>query len=359
MLEPVEVATAIPAAPSAGVRRVIVVIAAALIAAIAVSIPFHLVWDRDQTLDEAYTETENLAAAVAQQTFQSLSAIDYVLHDLSHAVTGEDLDAAGARRVIHRRLAELRAIKPDVIEFGLTDRTGRLAVSSTAPEPYGVDFAAHEAHRVHAEQPKHGLFVSRPGRGGLGVDEGSRSLILSRRLGHPDDPFAGAVLAAVTVGRFQQSYDTLRIGENGSIGLIRADAVLLVRSPHDDRMVGVDFSHRLDFRPDEQSVTGHFRTAIAADGVVRIGTYRFVPDYGLIIQVSVSEQERLAEWRRRALIEAGSALVLIGLVVAALLVALRALKRADSEHMTHAARLDALARASIELGTIRNLNLLL
>ena len=360
MPEPVGVATAIPAAPSAGVRRAIVVIAAALITAIAVSIPFHLAWDRDQTLDEAYTETENLAAAVAQQTFQSLAAVDHVLHDLSHNITAWDLDRIGGQLAIHRRLAELAEIMPDVIELGITDRTGRLMVTSSRVDPEDLDLATDETHRTHADRATDSLFVGRPGRGGIGDWNGAQSIVLSRRLGEPEDRFAGVIHAAVAVERFQQFYDSLRIGEKGSVGLIRADGIMLIRGPHDDRLVGVDYSKHPDFPPpEERGVTGRVRTAVSPDGVVRIGSYRLVPNYGVAAFVAVGEAERLVEWWRRAVVESVSALVLIGLVIAALLVALRALKRGDAEQAAHAAGLHALARASVELGTIRNLHLLL
>ncbi len=252
-------------------------------------------WDtREALLARSAKDTQNLSRSLAQHASRTLEAIDLVLSGIVERVANTGWGPDQAERIsqfLVRRAEQLSQIR----ELAILDASGHWKFASIPQLPAysNADRDYFKFHRDHADQT---LQISQP----LKSRNAQRwSLIISRRINDRAGNFAGVVLAAVDLDYFQNFYNSFDIGANGGIAVFRDDGFLLVRKPFVEDNVGRDFSSTSFFREHVAlAPSGYYRATSVFDGTMKRTAYERLPEYPVVVSVTVSEDEILAGWRK-------------------------------------------------------------
>ncbi|WP_139260348.1 ATP-binding protein [Duganella sacchari] len=150
-------------------------------------------------------------------------------------------------------------------------------------------------------------------------------------------------------------YGKIRLSEGSAVTLYRRDFTVLARWPHNDDVMGQINRNGSSFdiieRQRREAGTAVVSTPRLADNgrtVTRMGAARLIPNYPLVINISVPEDVFLAQWRNFALQLSAVGAVCSLAVLAACLIVLRAMRKRDGavrEQRTLKAEADAANRA--------------
>ena len=314
-----------------------------------------LVWsDHEVTRAKAATSLSNLVGTLEKDISRSIELDDLTIRETMgglrlqglEAVTPEIRHAALFSRVVNAEYMEILVV---------LDESGNIVVDSEGVEPRTVNFADRDYFQVHRENDTGSLYVSRPIRSRL---SGSRNLVFSRRLSHPDGSFAGVVAAGIKLAYFQDVFKELNLGQGGSVTLLNTDGIVIARWPSSEEVVGLDVSATDSFQKMWQSRAGQVEGTSISDGVDRTYAFRRVGELPLIVTVAFATDDIYAEWRRKSEIIVMAAAALLG--IAALLgralfreLALRVQAELDAGEKAKkladaAARLDAVFQHSAD-----------
>ena len=285
-------------------------------AVLAALVSLQLGADRRQAEELAYRDVENLSEALAEHTRQAFAGIDFAIATVEEAL--RDPATAAAPRALHRMLASRQRISPSTFAFFVLDARGRLLASSRAPVVEPVDLSGHPEFRVHRDAADAGLYIGPPRKGEVGHARDRWIFNLTRRLQDADGRFAGIVAAAVSVDQLLEFYSALKTGDDGVVGLLNRDGVIIARSPLTEDVIGMDLSGTRLFR--ERLRTGErgsFLAASQADGIQRITAFERVSEGRALVYVGMGRDEVLAAWRRRALFQGGVAALAMAMFAAA------------------------------------------
>ena len=237
------------------------------------------------------------------------------------------------RLAFHQLLDRWARADPAGAHFMIFDESGIVRHRSHSAEPLPIDNADRPYFAVHRERADAGLFIGEPVTARSGPVEGEPVIAFSRRVPAADGSLGGVVVAGMPAKALMEFYESLNVGRSGVVSLFRRDGALLARSPADGR-IGQRFDQIQLFRKElPKAEYGSFRSRFVTDGIDRITSYRAVPQYPLIVAVSLSEDEVMAAWHENAMINAAALLTLtaaIGLLVVWLSTALKSRRRNGS-----------------------------
>jgi len=251
-------------------------------------------WDeRAQVLARNQSDIRNLAHSLAQHASRTIEAIDIVLAGVVERLEHDGFGVDQATRV-NRLLATREKSLPQVREFVVLNEIGNLAFSSQPALAIhnNSDRDYFQFHKTHADKA---LRINPPL---MSRANGRESILLTRRVDHPDASFAGVVIAAVDLDFFHQLYGSFDIGNAGGITLLRDDGTLLVRHPVVAADIGRNFSDRPLFQgSDRTAMAGFYRATSAFDHLTKWIAFERLPEFPVIVTVSRAEDEILARWR--------------------------------------------------------------
>jgi diguanylate cyclase (GGDEF)-like protein len=245
----------------------------------------------------AYREAQNLAESLAQEAADTFEAVDGVLLAVATRVeTGGTTDAE--RMSLQASMAAIVSTMPRLEGLLIIDERGRLVVSNTSaalrPDlrldrmPY---FLYHRAH------PGAAVRISKPVRS---ETENVTVIEVTRRLEHPDGRFAGVAVAHIALAYFEHGYASVDIGPSGVISLIADDRTVIVRRPSIG--LGRNVRRAVIFTSDlRYRSSGTFASVSPVDHVARIGAFRRLDLYPLVVVASLAQADVLADWRRDTL----------------------------------------------------------
>jgi len=275
--------------------------------------------NRLRDIAEDKVETANLAKSLAQHAHDAIAVADNAVFAIRDRL---ELGSASAAQIERVRASLKLQVKnmPGIHGLFIFDVNGNWVASPDAitPRQLNNNFREHfQYHRSHTEREVH---LGGPIQSRLNDRWG---ITISRRVDDAAGNFAGVVSATILVDRLQAFYDTFNMGSRGAIGLDTATGIVIARSPSDRGTTGSDVSGGLIFSKYlPLAPVGSFEQISPIDGVERIGSYRRVDEYPLVLVVSHSMDDVLADWRSDAAlhlaISVGAAviLVLFGLGVA-------------------------------------------
>lgn len=261
-----------------------------------VGIDGYRLWDaRRAKLQEAARETANLARSVAQHAQDAVQAADTALLGLRERAEFEGAGATVRPGRLHRVMAVQDAALPLVRGFFLFDENGDSLVTSASAEPTGLNYADRPYFQRHRSSPDRGPLVSGPFRS---KTDGGWIMVLSRRVDRPDGGFAGVVLATMSLDFFQRFYGTFDVGPLGVVALVSMDGAIMARRPHHEDNVGRSLAGSELFREHvSRGAAGSYEVIGGVDGLLRLGSFRRVADFPLVVNVSRAKHEVLAGWR--------------------------------------------------------------
>ena len=294
------------------------------VAAIATAAILHAMW-RD-AVEDTQTAIGNVAAILAEQTFQSVRAVDVALGDLVahvawHGIeTEDDLHREVGSEAQHMALVERLARLAQVQTIAIIDAGGDTVVSSRAWPPPQVNIAEREHFVQLREDSGPALVVGVPVRS---MADGDWTVYFGRRLETGAGDFLGAVIIGVPPEFFLNIAEGTSALEGYEARLLREDGTIYVTNPAGDDQLGTPMVEAAAWHDMVAAGGGTFRNDTSPDRPPRYVTVRPVADYPLVVDVAVDEAHVAETWRPRALAMAlvsgglalGVALLVGGLIV--------------------------------------------
>ena len=279
---------------------------------------------REESLKTAEWHVDNLATALAEQSWQSMHTIEV----LGRTTADEIQDRLAQGRplpdpAIAARLQERVQGTPAVRMLAFIDATGKPVMHVPAAPTDGVSFFDREHFQAQRERRIEGLFIGRPIYGVL-VPEWLD--VFTMRVEGARGDFRGVVSIAVAMSYFQRLFEAIDLGKDGSVQLFRADGVLLASYPAVEKAYGRSFADDALFAQSlRKAGSGVDRRPGMLDDQKRIVAYRKLVGYPLVVAVSSSEAFFLSAWRGNAWGIGFGALAACGILAGALFFLLRQL----------------------------------
>ncbi len=263
---------------------------------------------------------------VWRQAERSASNLGTALErDIARNIAIYDLSLQGALDVL--RLPGIETVDPSIRHAAIFDRAatadylgsilvldaaGDIKFDSTSVIPHSLNLADRDYFQVHRDKADAGLFVSQPFRSRL--RSGDSSMAITRRITGPDGSFQGVVVGSIRLAYFQALFDTLELGEGGSVTLLRTDGRIVARQPPGELETILTLGRSEPLRRAQVAPTGQFVAPSSLDGVERLFTYRRIADYPLLVVVALSVEKIYAPWLARAVL-IGSLMLLLAIAV--------------------------------------------
>ena len=278
-----------------------------------------LVEMRDDARTQAEQAADNLTKALARDIARNIKIYDLSVQGAIDAWDRWDIHQITPET---RRMALFdRAATADYLgSLAIVDPSGTVVASSAGTVLLQKSVADREYFRVQQERVDAGLYFSRPFSSRL--RNGDLTIAISRRIFGHDGQFGGIGVGTIRLTFFQQLFDQLDLGRQGSVTLFRSDGRLIARSPFNEAVINQDYGHTAVFRHFLTAPAGHLIDDATTAGVESLVTYRQVADLPLVLSVAVSTSEVYAHWWGKATV-VGVALFLLCGAVTVLLILFR------------------------------------
>ncbi|TGD96908.1 sensor domain-containing diguanylate cyclase [Methylobacterium nonmethylotrophicum] len=278
---------------------------------------------RREMWGRAEETSQNLLRVIERDIARNVEIMDLALQGIIAKVQSPLLD--GAPDPVKQLVLFDRVVTADGLGIlVLFDEHGRGILNSRYPSGAGGSFADRDYFQVHQRDPDVGLYISKPYQSRM---SGAYSVAFSRRIAKPDGSFGGVAVGTLKLSHFTQMLQTIGLGRDGAINLIRRDGTRIMRYPYDVRDVGADVSGASTFRRFLREGSGRFAARTDRDGVHRLFTFTQVGDLPLVLSIGLSTEEIEAGWRAKALMIGAALLALCGLAVLLALLFGRELRR--------------------------------
>ena len=290
--------------------------AAILLLGISASAVVWTIWQlRADAIRAAVSETGNIASVLASQLSRSLKSIDTTLLEIKRSVEAQGIESPSALQdVIDRRespesLAKYLARLPQVFSIAIADREGQIVVSTAGSAATRFNVSGRDFFWKARDRRDGQLTASIPA---INRINDKQTIVFSRRLEDSKGNFVGIVLAGVNTEYFEDIYGAIQSVHSLLFTLLDPDGIILFRHPDGANATGKELSNKATWRDALSKGDGGFRVFGQADGNIRYVSIRKVPEYPLIVDISVTEATSLAIWRQRAAaIGLGSAIFLL------------------------------------------------
>ena len=263
---------------------------------------------RDVILTEDKEETANLARSLAQHAHDIVQAADTILIGLRERVQHDRLSAESLERLHQLMVLRVTAL-PTIHGLFFYDADGNWLATSLNETPAGFNNNDRDYFQYHQSHPDSGAHVGRPVRS---KSDNSWIITVSRRVNDDRGHFAGVVLATISSTALSSFYGTFDVGSQGVISLLTADGLLVARDRQNEAKIGTSLANGpifRDFLP--HASVGSFRYASSVGGVDRLGSYRVVADYPLVMVVSHGYDDVVAAWHATAIRQVGLSIILL------------------------------------------------
>src|SRR5665647_1888055 len=273
---------------------------------------------RDRDLVESERRLNGLALVLAEQidrNFQSIELIQTAVIERMQSlgiVSAEDFERQMSGYDTHQRIKDRISASPHINAIVLTDAQGKLINFSRSWPIPSVKIPDQDPSEAFKSDPHLTSFVGNPLRSPA---TGNWVVPLARNFNGPNGEFLGVVTGVMELRYFEQMFEAVAISPNDSIALFRRDGTLLVRYPRQEPAVGQSFPlSRVfsDLLP--QSDHDTLRLTGTIDGKERLISSRALSHFPIVVAVTTSVDDALANWRSGAIAMIGMALV-IGIVI--------------------------------------------
>ncbi len=301
----------------------------------------HLIYDRKMEISAAETNASNLAAAFNEHVWNSVRNIDSLLLDLR----SEYQRSVDQFEEHLQQMSDYEVADKLLLQVSIINRDGKLVFNSKGLPSTPIDLSDREHFRVHQSGNVDKLFISKPV---IGRASQKRTIQFTRRILDKSGAFAGVIVISVNPEYFSDFYQRIDIGPKGAITLVGMDRVMRARASKlklNQDPIGTEVPKDRPFLDPAKPAAATYRAPSAIDSVIRIGAYRRLPDYPLVVLVLLSEDDVLANFNNHAKKITVVAL-LFSLVIAA---AAWMLRRSEQKHAEDQEELNSMHQNFIRL----------
>ncbi len=309
-------------------------------------------WGYERARNEALEAAERASILVKGQAERTFDVAERIARRADEAASGAEADVRAREESIHKRLADMAAGLPVVVNLNVWGPDGRPLARS---DRYPTDHVVSVADRPY-------FVAERPAGAPLGISAvitgrqtGLELMNVSIRRSSPDGEFAGIIAVSLSPAYFRDYYRSLSTDspDLARFALIRTDGEILAAwppaspprthvSPQDTILPRIAAGER----------SGHALVESRRDGQMRFVSFQRVGNYPLYVVAGVSRAAMFAGW-----------LHFVGLLAALLLpvtagltwVSLVAIRKTRREQAITAALNEAVQRrAAAEKGMLES-----
>src|SRR5580700_1349524 len=216
---------------------------------------------------------------------------------------------SNSRRRCKESLTNYLAALPQVFSIAIADREGQIVISTAGWTATRFNVASRDFFWKARDRRDGQLTTSIPA---VNRVNDKQTIVFARRLEDSKGNFVGIVLAGVNTRYFEDIYGAIQSVHSLLFTLLDPDGIILFRHPDGADAAGKALSNKATWLDALSKGDGGFRVFGQADDNIRYVSIRKVPEYPLIVDISVTEATTLAIWRQRAAaIGLGSAMFLL------------------------------------------------
>ena len=276
-----------------------------------------LATERAQAVQAAVQSTSNLSRAFEEHIVRSIKAVDQTLLYIRDSFEKDpaSFDIAAWTR-------STQALTDLTFQISLIDKNGIVRGTNLAPAGGRVDISDREHFRIHLDNPRDDLFISKPV---LGRVSHKWSIQMTRKLMAVDGSFDGVIVVSLDPQYLSRFYDAVDLGRRGAVTLVGIDGIVRARasalSTQTNSALGRSLSGSRMAAVLARSPSGTFEERSPIDGIKRVYAFRAVRDFPLVVTVGIALDELLAthESNRRSYIAVATLLTALLLMVTALI----------------------------------------
>ena len=258
--------------------------------------------ERTQTEQGALQNAGNLSRAFEEQIIRSIRSVDQTLLYVRDSYAR---DPQHFNMSLWQRNNEF--LTGITFQLAIIDESGLMVASNIPGSIPGVYLGDREHFTVHAQRNTDELFISKPV---LGRVSKKWSIQMTRRVTMPDGSFGGVVVVSLDPDYLSQFYESIDVGENGSITLVGTDGIVRARGSKGPSTVGASLANTPLFTAYAQANFGHYDTKSKLDGLERLFVYRKVKGYPLLVVVGLADTEIFSSYVHNRNIDIGIAALL-------------------------------------------------
>jgi two-component system, sensor histidine kinase and response regulator len=283
-----------------GALSVLVIVALSIIAAVVL---------RSQEIDVWRKQMSNNSLVLAEHTYQTMLSANIALDGIVDRVRAEGADSPAQfrRRLatpeIFRMLRDKTEFLPQVDVATVVADNGDVINITRAYPPPPINLADRDYFKAQAKDNNAGNFISIAVRN---KGNGKWVFYLSRRLNDSRGQMMGLVLVGISVDAFTKFYERLglNLGKGASVTLYRNDFSVLTRWPFSDEFIGKlnrsGSSYTIVAKQHKDNDVIYInapRFSEQGRRIARLGATRVVRRYPLIVNMTITDDFFLANWR--------------------------------------------------------------
>ncbi len=252
--------------------------------------------DHERELARLRNENAIMAVALEEQGRRVIKTADTALLYLK-----DEFEKNGEISTGMRNLARMTKDDLQAVQIAVSDEKGNLLYSAI-PLKGPLNIFSREHFQAQMQRPDAGLHIGKPVKS---MVTGTWTFFMSRRISRPDGSFAGIVSIGLDPFYFGRIYGNLGLGQDRSGLIVGTDNIVRIRISPTEKLVGDDISgYSPVFREAARNPVGRYEVVTIRDQTERMAGYRTMPDYPLIVIVSIVKDEALAAWRHRTVANA-------------------------------------------------------
>jgi len=245
----------------------------------------------------AVTATQNWSFLLAQDLASSFDKIDLTILSVKDETEREMAAGRINAQRLNRFIALQASRQTDLDSVRVADARGDVLYGTGVQAGREINAGDRDFFQRLRDESSSGLVISKPVVGRI---SGKWSIVLARRVNHPNGTFAGVAYAVIFLERFQQGFAKLDLGPHGVVSLRDLDLGTVVRHP-EPQEVGTaigsrTFSKEWPQKLKENPLFGSYY-AVGLDGNNRALSYQRVSKYPFFLTVGLFPGDYLAGWR--------------------------------------------------------------
>jgi len=283
--------------------RGLLLVALGLIGASVVAIAITLVALRQDAMEDAINDTNDIATMLAEQTARAVQSVDLATSEIAEhlgrrALPAENFDAILRSEATHLYLLDRLSRLPQTEVMAVIDQHGRHVNASRGWPVASTDLSDRDYFTFARDNPGSRLYVSEVVKNRV---SDKPNIFFAKRINGPSGEFLGVVLAGVKPSYFHHVYDALTSSRRLSLTLLRDDGLALVRHPYVEGLMGQRLPVDSAWYDTVKKGGGLYHTSGNFDGTSRLMAVRLLKDVPLVVNAGIPPGEALASWRYRAM----------------------------------------------------------
>ena len=253
-----------------------------------------LVWSsHEMRLREARVSTQNMALTLASQANTAIKIADVILDDIVERAEREGSTGLAGERLSMYLARQIRKV-PAIHGLFVYDAQGVWNATSLGRQQTGNN-ADRDYFIFHKNNRQSTTLISAPVRS---RSTGHWIIPVSRRLAHSDGTFAGVALATLRLDSFERFYNSLDLGDTGTVFFALENGTLIYRRPFQEKLIGTNLSSGAVFTSYHKTGRASTEMLVATvDGIERLYSYRRLDDFPVIVAAARSKQDIYAPWK--------------------------------------------------------------